>query len=151
VQSGPPIELVLRGSGYESRTRLGARYAGGRATLPIVAPRHSLVGTACFANRSKETVRLDGTAEPRTTSRSATRVDGRLVPGDIALAFLDSRRSSLLDRSAEIFDHASNLTDHLVPAWLIWTLAVLVAVGVPVATMAAFYLSLKQDGAASAN
>jgi hypothetical protein len=48
-----------------------------------------------------------------------------------------------------MFDHASNLTDHLVPAWLIWAIAVIVALGVPAATLAAFCLALREDEAAS--
>lgn len=148
-QAGPPVELILRGSGYESRTRLPPTYMAGRATLLIVAPRQAVVGTACFVNRGSHAVLLDGTSEPRTTSRSATRLNGRLIPGDIALEFLDNHRPSLLDRTGEMFDHASNLTDHLVPAWLIWAIAVIVALGVPAATLAAFCLALREDEAAS--
>ncbi|HEX4188703.1 MAG TPA: hypothetical protein VHY83_12475 [Solirubrobacteraceae bacterium] len=146
-QGGPPLELVLRAPRYESRTQLRAGYGKGRATMPILAPPRAMVGTACFVNRGTRGVLLDGTTEPRTASRSALRLDGRPVAGDIALEFLDDRRPSLLDRTAEVFDRASNLTDRLVPPWLIWILAALVALGVPCGTLAAFYLALREDNA----
>jgi hypothetical protein len=149
--AGAPLELILRGSGYEARTRRTSGYAAGGVTLPIPAPQHDIVGTACFVNRGTQTAVLAGTSEPRTTSRSATRLDGRLIGGDIALELLDNRRPSLLDRTADVFDRASNLTDHLVPAWLIWLLVVLVALGVPTCTMAAVYLALREDEAAPAS
>jgi hypothetical protein len=148
AQGGPPIALILRGFGYQARAREAGGYATGNLTLPIVPPRHALIGTACFANLGRSTVLLDATAEPRTVSRSATRIDGRPVVGDVALAFLDSRRPSLLDRTGEMFAHASNLTDHLMPVWLIWVLAVVLAFGVPIGTVAAFYVALREDDAA---
>jgi hypothetical protein len=145
AQAGARIELILRGSGYETRTRVAEGRTSPLVAVPIVAPMHALIGTACFANRGRTTVLLAGTTEPRTISRSTTRIAGRAVAGDIALAFLDDRRRSLLDRASEIIGHASNLTDGLVPVWLIWILAVLVAFGVPVGTMAAFYLAMTED------
>jgi hypothetical protein len=150
AQGGPPIELILSGPGYETRAHVAGGYTQASVALPILAPRRALIGRACFVNRGETTALLDGTTEARTVSRSATRIDGRPVLGDIALAFLDSRQRSLLDRLAEIFGHASNLTDRLVPVWLIWIFAVLVALGVPIGTMAAFYVALRADEAASA-
>jgi hypothetical protein len=151
VQGGPPVELVLSGSGYETRARAPGGYTkASTVLLMIVAPGRALIGKACFLNRGMTSVLLNGTTEPRTVSRSATRIGGRPVAGDIALAFLDNRQRSLLDRLGEIFGHASNLTDRLVPVWLIWILAVLVAFGVPAGTMAAFYVALREDDAAPA-
>jgi hypothetical protein len=150
ARGGPPIELRLSAFRYETRAHLAGGYTTGGATLPIVAPSHALLGEACFVNRGKVTALLDGTTEPRTVSRSATRIDGRPVVGDIAIEFLDTRRPSLLDRTGEMFGHVANLTDNLVPVWLIWVLAVLVVLGVPIGTMAAFYAAIEEDDAASA-
>jgi hypothetical protein len=144
---GPAVEVLLSAPRYKTRARLAAGYATGKATVPIVPPSRDVVGEACFVNRGPATALLDGTTEPRAVSRSALRLEGRPVAGDIALEFLDNRRLSLLDRAAQVFDRASNLTDHLVPAWLIWILALLVALGVPSGTLAAFYLALREDDA----
>ena len=70
--------------------------------------------------------------------------------GDISLTFLDTRPHSLLGRAGTIFEHASNLTDNLIPVWLIWILAVLILFGVPLGMLAAFYWALREDEAAGA-
>lgn len=144
---GPPVELVLSAPGYRATLRVPGGYPGGSVALPIAPPHRAELGMACFVNRGKSTVLFGGTAEPRTVSRSRVLIDGRAAVGDIALTFYDSRSRSLLDHLGEAFDHASNLTDRLIPVWLIWLLAVLVAFGMPLAVTAAFYLSLREDEA----
>lgn len=149
-QGGPPVALVLSAPGYRSVSRLAGGYPGGLATIAVTPPRHSLLATACFVDRGTTAVLLSGSAEARTISRSSpTTVAGTAVFGDVALTFLDTRPSSLLGRLGTIFGHASNLTDHLIPVWLIWILAVLVLCGVPLGILAAFYTALREDEAAA--
>jgi len=148
-QGGPPVELVLSASGYRSVSQLAGGYPGGLATVPTTPPRHSLLATACFVDRGDTAVLLNGSAEARTISRSTTTVAGSSVFGDIALTLLDTHPSSLLEQAGTIFGHASNLTDHLIPVWLIWILAVLVLCGVPLGVLAAFYTALREDEAAA--
>jgi hypothetical protein len=146
VKLGPPVEVVLSGGGYRGVVHVPGGYPGGSAALPIEpAPLRSVIGSACFVNRGRHTVLLDGTAETRTLSRSNTEIQGHPVPGDIALTLLDNRPRSLLSSLGEVFGHASNLTDRLVPVWLIWVLAVLVALAVPLCALLAFYLALRED------
>jgi hypothetical protein len=143
----PAVELVLSAPGYRASARVPSEDLGSEVTLPIAPPKHAVIGTACFVNHASKTVKLNGTTEPRTVARSATLVDGTSVVGDIALTFLASHPRSLLDSLGEIFGHASNLTDRLVPVWLIWILAVLVAFGVPVGMVASLYWALQEDTA----
>ncbi len=149
-QGGPTVELELVGTGYRSVSRLPGGYPGGLATVPITPPRHSIIGNACFTNRGSSSVLLLGSAEARTITGSATTVGGTAVVGDISLSFIDTRPHSLLGHAGTIFAHASNLTDHLLPVWLIWILAVLVGFGVPLGILAALYLALREDEAAGA-
>jgi hypothetical protein len=88
---------------------------------------------------------LNGTTEGRTVSRSATLIDGQSVAGDIALSFIAKGNRSLFGEINETFDHASNLTDGLVPVWLIWLLGLLVLGFVTLGTVASFYLALRED------
>jgi hypothetical protein len=150
LSGGPPVELVLRGAGYRSVAHVAGGYPGGAVGLAFTPPRRTLIGEACFVDRGRTPVLLDGTSEPRTISRSALLIGGKRVVGDVALTFLESRSRTQLQRLGEIFAHASNLTDRLVPVWLIWVLAVLVAGGVPVAVVVAFYRALLEDEAAAA-
>jgi hypothetical protein len=142
---GPPIQLVLSAPGYHYVLHVPGGYPGGSVALPISPPHTAVVGTACFVNTGSGGVVLPGTVEPRTISRSSpTLVDGREAVGDIALSFVESRRQALGDRVGEIFAHASNLTDQLLPTWLIWLFVVLVAFGVPAAIVSAIYVALRE-------
>lgn len=146
-RGGPPVRLSLSGPGYHASLSVPGGYPGGGVTLPIAAPSHPTITTACFINEGRSTVLFDGTIEPRTVARSPTTVDGVSVVGDIALTFLEGRDTSMLQRLGLVFDHASNLTERLVPVWLIWALAVLVAFGVPAGVVAALYRALREDSA----
>jgi hypothetical protein len=148
-QGGPPVELVVTAPGYRGVGYLPGGYPAGAVKLPLNPPSRPLIASVCFLNRGASTVLLDGTVEPRTIARSATRIDGTPVVGDIALTLLGSGQRSLLDRLGEVFTHASDLTDRLIPVWMIWMLAVLVAFGVPIATVAAFYVALREDETAA--
>lgn len=146
-QGGPPVTMVLSAPGYRSVSQLAGGYPGGLATVSMTPPRHSLLGTACFIDRGNTGVVLLGSAEARTVSRSATSIAGVSVVGDVSLTLLDTRPGSLLEQAGTIFGHASNLTDHLIPVWLVWILAVLVLCGVPLGIIAAFYTALREDEA----
>jgi len=143
--SPPALELVLSAASYRSATTIPRRPQGDEVALPIAPPPRSLIGTACFVNRGGSSASLAGTVEARTLSRSGMTIGGQPVVGDIALTFLGSHPRSLLGRLGEAFRHASNLTDGLLPVWLIWLLAMLVALGVPLATLGAFYLAMRED------
>ena len=142
---GPPVELTLTAVNYRATATLPGGRRGGVAILAIVPPKQSEIGTVCFVNRGAAVALLNGTTEPRTISRSALQIDGHAVTGDIALTFLESRPRSLLDDVSTIFAHASNLTDRLVPVWVVWILAILVAFGLPLSVVSAFYLALRED------
>ena len=150
-RGGQPVELVLSAPGYRSASHLSGGYPDGIVSLPTTPPPRSLLATACLINRGNTTVLLAASTEARTISRSATTVAGTPVVGDFALTLLDSRRSSLLERLGTVFGHASNLTDHLIPVWLIWILAALVAFGMPIGVLAAFYGALREDEAPAAS
>jgi hypothetical protein len=139
------LDLVLTGPGYRSLTHVPHVSPGGNVTIPVNPPPRSLIGRACFVNRGPAPVLLTGTTEPRTVSRPTTTIAGKRELGDITLAFGDGRQRSLLRRAGTVFAHASVLTDHLVPVWMIWIVAVLAALGLPAGIVAALYLALRED------
>jgi hypothetical protein len=148
---GPPLELRLEAPGYHSALPIGGGYPGGTATVPITPPHREEIGTVCFVNRGATVALLTGSAEARTISRSPLTIDGRRVTGDIGLAFRESTPQSLLGDLGEAFAHASSLTDHLLPAWLIWVIAIVVAFALPSAIVVAFLRALREDEAAAAS
>lgn len=148
---GPPVRLVLQAPHYRGMVSVPGGYPGGAATLPIMPgpPSRSVLATACFTNLGNRGVELSGSTEPRTIARSPTTVDGRPVVGDISLAFFDTPPQSLLRQLGDVFAHASNLTEGLIPVWLIWAIAVLALLGLPVGMAMAFYFALRDDEARS--
>ncbi len=142
---GPPVELVLSGPGYRSTATVPGGYPGGSVALAVTPPRSVLIGSACFVNIGRSTVLFDGTTEAGTIARAPTVVAGHPVVGDIALTFLDPRPRTILSRLGEVFSHASNLTEDLIPVWLVWIIAILAAIGIPAGAIGAFWLSLRGD------
>ena len=149
-KGGPPVLFTLTAPSYRASLAVPGGYPGGSVDLPVAPPRAPVIATACFFNRGPGPVVFDGTTEDRTVSRAAVTINGRPKHGDIALIFYDSRPQSVLDRLGGIFTHASNLTDGLVPVWLVWLFAVLTALGVPAAIIFAFYRAIAEDPAAAA-
>jgi hypothetical protein len=145
ARGGPVLDLLLSGPDYEARETLPSEQAEGPVQVPIRAPRRTLIGSVCLINRGHATAVLVGSAESRSRSRSTLTIAGRRTAGNIALTFLGARRRSRLARLGEAFEHASHLTDDLLPAWLIWVLAVATLLAVPIATVAVVRRALLED------
>lgn len=141
----PAVELTLTASGFQASARTAAGYGAKSVSVRIDPPRHALLSTACFVDRGTIPVLLEGSSEARTITRSATVVNGTSVVGDIALSFAAAPRRSLLDSLGDVFGRASALTEGLVPVGLIWALALLVALVVPLGVVAALYLAVRED------
>jgi hypothetical protein len=149
VQTGahgiPPVEAILNAPGYHATASLPAEEPEGVVGLPVQPPPHDVIGSICLVNRGTSPVGLAGSTEARSVSRVQLTLNGRPTAGDIALTFLKNRPQSRLSRIAEVFEHASNLTDRLIPAWLIWLLAVVALCAVPVGTVAFIHRALRED------
>ena len=150
--AGPPLRFTLDAPGYHSSVAVGGGYPGGTASLPISAPGHSLIATACFVNTGSTPLVLVGTSEPRTVSRaSPVVVGGKAVEADVGLTFKENRSVGVAHLLGQLVAHASNLTDGLVPPPLVWVIGLLTMFGVPLATIVAVWLSLKDDQPAQAS
>lgn len=120
-----------------------------RRHVAITPPPTAVIGTACFIDAGTTPVLLDGTSEPRFTGRSTMTINGKPVAGTIGLTFFAKRPRPRVAHLGEIFAHASNLTDRLIPVWLIWILVVVALLALPTAIVAAFYRGLREDEAAT--
>lgn len=147
-KGGPPIDVLLSAPGYHSTARLPAGESEGQAQVAVRPPRHFVIGSACLTNRGTSSAVLVGSIEQRSRTRSKLTIDGRPVAGDIALTFVDSKSKTRLSRLGEAFEHASNLTDQLIPVWLVWIIAVLALLSVPAATVLLIQRALREDEAA---
>jgi hypothetical protein len=140
----PLLDATLRGPGYSATTQLSGQVtksdqlSTGRLTS---APSAAGDGTLCVVNRGRHTVALVGTTEPESLTRPATTVDGKpLADVDPALTFLTGKRQDILSEAGTVVDRATGFTG-VVPAWLLWPLAVLFVLGIPVGAAAVFLLN----------
>ncbi|HEY3190355.1 MAG TPA: hypothetical protein VGJ70_22885, partial [Solirubrobacteraceae bacterium] len=142
-----PLVIIAEGDGgYRSRA-VATSYPVGPASVFGVAirpPRRDVVGRVCVRNAGRRRIALTGTAEQRSLTQATTTVDGRRQPADVALTFLEAEPRSLLERTGTVLDRAAAFTG-VVPAWLLWPLVVLLAVGVPLAVFWGLYAALRAD------
>ena len=136
-----PLAIEARGPGYVARTRL-AHYALGTGvgvSAPLTAPRREVSGSLCVRNAGRSSVSLTGTQEPRSLVAAQTTLDGKVLPAQgIAVSFFAARPAALDARAGTIAGHVSALAGGLLPTWLLWPLAVLFLVGLPLLTAAVF-------------
>jgi hypothetical protein len=145
VHGVPPVEAILSAPGYQATATLPAEEPEGVVGLPIEPPPHYVIGSVCLVNRGTSAVGLAGSTEARSVSRVKLTIDGRPAGGDIAVTFVKNRPQTRLSRISEVFEHASNLTDRLIPPWLIWLLALAALCAVPVGTVASIHRALRED------
>jgi hypothetical protein len=131
-----PLLVTLYGAGYREAVPVPATYVdNGLVEIPFEGPRKSIEGHICVADRGRRKVALYASAD-RTQSRSNTLVDGKPYPANFDLAFYAARPQSLLDRADAILERMRLFHAHL-GIGLVWLLAILFAIGVPVASVAA--------------
>jgi hypothetical protein len=141
--AGPPLDIVVSAAGYHASAMLEGGYRKATVAYLNRRPRHALIGTACFANLGTTTALLYGTAELRAISRSNLTIDGRPVVGNISLRFYGARPQARFKELGDVFSHISNLTDLLIPSWLVGAILVLAVLAIPAGIVAAFYGALR--------
>jgi len=131
-----PLVMTLVAPGYRETVPVAPTYVNnGLFDVPFRGPPKVLEGSVCVTNQGHEPVALYASAD-RTKSRSTTIVAGGLWPSNFDLAFYAAKRQSLLDQAATTMRRLRLFHAHL-GLGLLWTLAVLFVIGVPVASVAA--------------
>jgi len=131
-----PLLMTFVAPGYRESVSVPPTYVNnGLLDVPFNGPAKVLEGSVCVANRGHDPVALYASAD-RTKSRSNTIVNGGPWPSNFDLAFYTAQRRSLLDQAGTIMRRLRLFHAH-VGLGLLWLLAVLVAIGVPLAGVAA--------------
>jgi len=127
---GPPLVIEVTARNYAAGTTLPGGYPGGVATLPLTPPTHTEIGMVCVHDIGDAPVDLRGNNEPRGVTRSELVVEGKHLPGVIALVFYKQNDEPLIDELPEVAERAGVLLGG-VPAGLVLALAVCCAIGIP--------------------
>jgi hypothetical protein len=131
-----PLLFTLSAPGYRESVPVPATYVdNGPLAVAFDGPATPLDGEVCVADRGHVPVALYASSD-RTKSRSLTTVDGNALAANFDLAFYTAQPQSLLDEAGSIVRRLRIFHAH-VGLGLLWLLAVLFGIGVPLASAAA--------------
>ncbi len=135
-RASSPLVFALTAPGYVQTVSVPATsyVNNGLLDLAFTGPAKVLEGSVCVTNQGRTPIALYAAAE-NSKSRSTTTVHERLWPANFDLAFYAARRQSLLDQAATIMRRLRLFHAH-VGLGLLWLLAVLFVVGVPLGAVA---------------
>jgi hypothetical protein len=143
-----PLRVSATAPGYRSSV-IAAAYPGGTLApiqVELRPPRSVLTGQVCITNRGRQPVALLGTSEPRSLTLAQPSLGGRILPGQgVALELYERRPRSILGELGTIFARASAFAGGYAPVWLLWPLSILLLIGAPLAVVAGFARSLREE------
>lgn len=144
--AGPPLRVTASAPGYRSTGRVAGGY-GQLETLSatLAPPPRDAIGTVCLTNAGHRPVRLQGTTEGRIQNRSATRVDGKVIPAKLSLALTEGRDRSLADRPGEILRRIAAFKPPILTTATLAVLGLLVLLGVPAGVVYAIARGMGED------
>ena len=143
----PTVELTMTGPGGYRATGRFAGYAPSDASLVVArlsqASPQAADGQLCLHNTGRRAIGLVGTGEPESVTLPVTYV-GDKPPGEVdpAITFLSGKQRSLAQQAGTILDRAALFTG-AVPGWLMWPLALLFALGLPLGAAWALLVSAR--------
>ncbi len=142
---GAPLQFSLIAPGYSQTVPVPGGY-GDDSTLsvPFTGPGRPLEGEVCVTNRGHGPVALYASAD-RTKSRSLTTDAGHDVAANFDLAFYKAQPQSLAAQAGSIIRRLRVFHAHL-GLGLLWLLAVLFAIGVPLAGIALITAAARGPG-----
>ncbi|HEY8584392.1 MAG TPA: hypothetical protein VIL49_15650 [Capillimicrobium sp.] len=135
---GPPLRVEARAEGWTATGEIEGgydRYTGLQATLE--PPPRDVLGELCVTNAGDRAAELQGSAEPRVTTRSETTVEGEPSPSRMTLLLTEGVDRSLADRPGQILQRIAAFKPPIVGSWSLSLLALLVVLGVPAAVLVA--------------
>lgn len=142
LRPGIPLRLAIRGPGYSYRATVTGYRDNDVVRVPVRRPRRALPVQVCIANAGRRVADLYSAAD-RTRSRSVASVGGKNMRAGVVFSFWERTPRSIGERLPVTMERISAFRPGFVGPWLLWPLAVLFAIGVPVAVIAGFARSLR--------
>jgi hypothetical protein len=145
----PPIDVNIHGGGYDYTAKVPAGTLQEQlVSVPVPAAPTDLQVDVCFANRGKAPVSLFASND-RTRSRSIATVDGKVAGGppgkSVWFGFYEAVPRSITERLPTTLERMTVFRPHYVTRGVLWVLAVLLLVGVPVGIVWGYQRALRDD------
>lgn len=144
--TGPPLRVVASAPGYRGEGTIAGGYHG-LEPLPaaIPAPPRDAIGTVCVENAGRKDAQLQGTTEGRMQNRSATSIDGDVVPEKLSLLLTEGTSTSIADRLGETLDRMAAFKPPLLGSFTLALIALLVLVGLPAGVVYAVWRGIAEE------
>jgi hypothetical protein len=141
-----PLDFQVVGSGYRADVPIAASAYGDNEIVQtaVPTPGHDVEASACIVNRGSHGVALYA-ANAGEVSPSQATLDGKPISTNYWLGFYERRPTSIAHRSPSIAARMSIFRPGFVGPWLIWPLAALFVIAVPLGMLVAYYRALRDD------
>jgi len=141
----PPIDVRITGPGYAYTAKIPAGQPDGAVVqAPIPAPPGDIPVRVCFANEGEPPIGLFASND-RTRSRSIASIDGELTGKSIWFTFAEPAPRAILERLPDTVGRMTVFRPDYVGRGLLWALAVLFVIGMPVGVVWAYARALRDD------
>jgi hypothetical protein len=129
---GPPLHVTVKGPGYNATADVPAGFKD-NATLaiPLPKPKHSELVTMCIRNGGKRKIAIYG-AGGRSQSRVQLSINGVAGGPPPQLSFYSRNPVSIASNAGVTAGRIAVFRGFLDHAWIVWLLAILVVVAVPI-------------------
>jgi hypothetical protein len=142
----PPLRVTIDGPGYNATAQIPAGLLDTQtAQAPIPAPPADVPVRVCIASQGDPAIGLFASND-RTRSRSIAFVDGKSTNTSVWFAFYEPRWRAISERVPLTIDRMTVFRPAWLHSWLLWIIAVLFLVGVPIAVVWALVRALRDDG-----
>jgi hypothetical protein len=140
---GPPLRVTVRAPGYTSAAAVRGGWEDNVVqALPLRAPPRDQLVTVCIRNTGHRKIALYA-ADDSAHSRVNVFLDGQRIGPTPELSFWEGRARSIAqnaDVTAQRIATFRGIFDH---TWIVWTLAVLFALGLPVLVGVGLWAALR--------
>lgn len=142
----PALRVTIKGPGYDARADIPAGLQDTQmAQAFIPAPGRDVPVRVCIRNEGDLPIALFSSND-RTRSRSIAVIRGTSTGKSVWFGFYEPSARAITERIPDTIQRMTVFRPHWVKVWLLWAIAILLLVGVPVAVIWAYVRSLREDG-----
>jgi hypothetical protein len=146
---GSAIHMTIAGDGYRVEAGVPGGYADNQAlAVPVRPPRHDVAVSICFRNAGRRKIALFG-ANDRTQAPLTVTRDGKGGTAPVQLAFYERKPVSILERLPTTLSRIQVFRPGIIGLWLLWPLALVCVLGVPLGALWALWHSVVDEEAES--
>lgn len=143
----PQLTVTVKGPGYNAEAVIPAGLLDGQtAQAPIPAPPTDVPVRVCIRNDGTTPTALFASND-RTRSRSVAVIGGKSTGQSVWFGFYEPRWRAISERVPLTIDRMTIFRPAYVTSGLLWIIAVLFLVGIPIVVVWALVRAMRDDGA----